>query len=291
MLGVTHYTLVFASAHDSLIHFSHMSVDHYENFPVASLLLPKQLRRAVTDIYRFARGADDLADEGDAAPSERKAALHIYREAILAIERGEKPEASFEPLAQTIAQHRLPTAPFLDLLSAFDQDVGQMRYEDYPALLDYCRRSADPVGTLMLYLYRTTDTRSMTQSAAICSALQLVNFLQDIAIDWQKGRIYLPLEDLKHFGVTEQHIAQANTDQAWSQLMQFQVDRARGLLNSGLPLGRTLSGRIGLELRLIIQGGLRILEKIEHLHFDVFRHRPTLRAHDWVVMLWRALRA
>jgi squalene synthase HpnC len=274
-----------------LKHFLHMSVDHYENFPVASLLLPKRLRRAVTDIYRFARGADDLADEGDATPSERRAALQTYREAILSIERGEKPEASFEPLAQTIAQHHLPTEPFLDLLSAFDQDIEQKRYADYPCLLDYCRRSADPVGTLMLYLYRTTDTRSMNQSAAICSALQLVNFLQDVAIDWQKGRIYLPLEDLKHFEVTEQHIAQAKADQAWCQLMQFQVDRARGLLNSGLPLGRTLSGRIGLELRLIIQGGLRILEKIEHVHFDVFRYRPTLRAHDWVVMLWRALRA
>ncbi len=268
-----------------------MSVDHYENFPVASLLLPKRLRRAVTDIYRFARGADDLADEGDATPSERRAALQTYREAILTIERGEQPEASFEPLARTILQHHLPAAPFLDLLSAFDQDIEQTRYEDYACLLDYCRRSADPVGTLMLHLYQTTDTRSMTQSAAICSALQLINFLQDVAIDWQKGRIYLPLEDLKHFGVTEQHIAQANADQAWCQLMQFQVDRARGLLNSGLPLGRTLSGRLGLELRLIIQGGLRILEKIEHIHFDVFRHRPTLRAHDWVLMLWRALRA
>lgn len=268
-----------------------MAVDHYENFPVASLLLPKHLRRAVTDIYRFARGADDIADEGDALPSERKAALEAYRQAILTIEQGGKPEAPFAPLAQTMAEHHLPAEPFLDLLSAFEQDIEQKRYEDFASLLDYCRRSANPVGTLMLYLYRTTDARSMTQSAAICSGLQLVNFLQDIAIDWQKERIYLPQEDLNHFGVTERHIVQETTDQAWRTLMQFQVDRARGLLNSGLPLGRTLSGRIGLELRLIIQGGLRILEKIEHVHFDVFRHRPTLRAHDWALMLWRALRA
>ncbi|MDP4909467.1 MAG: squalene synthase HpnC [Burkholderiaceae bacterium] len=266
-----------------------MAVDHYENFPVASLLLPKHLRRAVTDIYRFARGADDVADEGDARPSERKAALQTYRQAILTIEQGAKPEAPFAPLAQTMAQHHLPAEPFLDLLSAFEQDIEQTRYEDYSALLDYCRRSANPVGTLMLYLYKTTDAHSMTQSAAICSALQLINFLQDVAIDWQKDRIYLPLEDLKHFGVTEQHIAQAKADTAWRALMQFQVDRARGLLNSGLPLGKTLSGRIGLELRLIIQGGLRILEKIEHIHFDVFRHRPILRPWDWILMLWRAL--
>ena len=131
----------------------------------------------------------------------------------------------------------------------------------------------------------------MAQSASICSALQLINFLQDVAIDWKKDRIYLPGEDLKRFGVSEQHIAQAKVDQAWCQLMQFQVDRARELLNSGLPLGKTLPGRIGLELRLIVQGGLRILEKIELVRFDVFRHRPTLGAYDWALMFWRALRA
>jgi squalene synthase HpnC len=179
----------------------------------------------------------------------------------------------------------------LDLLSAFDQDIQQTRYADFAALLDYCRRSANPVGTLMLHLYQTTDTDSMTQSASICSALQLINFLQDVAIDWKKERIYLPQEDLIRFGVTEHQIAQAQIDAAWCALMQFQVNRARDLLNSGRPLSRTLTGRIGLELRLIIEGGLRILEKIENVRFDVFRHRPTLHAHDWVLMCWRALRA
>lgn len=268
-----------------------MAVDHYENFPVASLLLPKHLRRAVTDIYRFARGADDLADEGDAPPAERLAALQIYRDAILTISEGRTPAALFQPLAQTIARHALPATPFLDLLSAFDQDIVQTRYEDYFSLLDYCKRSANPVGTLMLHLYEKTDAVSMAQSDSICSALQLINFLQDVAIDWKKERVYLPQEDLRRFGVSERHIAQAQTDAAWSALMQFQVDRARGLLNSGRPLGRTLTGRIGLELRLIIEGGLRILDKIENVRFDVFRHRPTLHAHDWVLMCWRALRA
>jgi squalene synthase HpnC len=268
-----------------------MAVDHYENFPVASLLLPKRLRRAVTDIYRFARGADDLADEGDAPPAERLAALQTYRDAIHKIAEGQTPAALFQPLAQTIAQYALPVAPFLDLLSAFDQDIQQTRYADFATLLDYCRRSANPVGTLMLHLYQTTDTDSMAQSASICSALQLINFLQDVGIDWKKERIYLPQEDLIRFGVTERHIGQAQTDAAWCALMQFQVDRARDLLNSGRPLGRTLTGRIGLELRLIIEGGLRILEKIENARFDVFRHRPTLHAHDWVLMCWRALRA
>ena len=267
-----------------------MAVDHYENFPVASLLLPKHLRRAVTDIYRFARGADDIADEGDATPVERLAGLQTYRDAILSIARGQAPIALFQPLAQTIAQHTLPIAPFLDLLSAFDQDIEQKRYHDFSALLDYCSRSADPIGTLMLHLYQTTDVTSLRQSSAICSALQLINFLQDVAIDWKKERIYLPQEDLVRFGVTEQHLALAQVDTAWCALMQFQVDRARSLLNSGRPLGRTLKGRIGLELRLIIEGGLRILEKIEYVRFDVFRHRPTLHAHDWALMCWRALR-
>jgi len=163
-----------------------MAVDHYENFPVASILLPRHLRSAVTDIYRFARGADDIADEGDAPPVERLAALQEYREAILLIANGDIPADRFRPLAHTIEKHALPTEAFLDLLSAFDQDIVQKRYQSYADLLDYCRRSANPVGTLMLHLYKTTDAHAMELSAAICSALQLINFLQDVAIDWKK---------------------------------------------------------------------------------------------------------
>jgi squalene synthase HpnC len=267
-----------------------MAVDHYENFPVASLLLPKHLHRPIKDIYRFARSADDIADEGDATPEKRLEALQEYRIALQQIASGHAPAAPFLALAQTIRQHALPLQPFLDLISAFEQDIQQTRYPNYETLLDYCRRSANPVGTLMLHLYNTIDSRSLAQSDAICSGLQLVNFLQDVAIDWGKARVYLPADELKRFGVTIDDIAQARTHDAWCNLMQFQVDRCRDLLNSGKPLGRTLSGRIGLELRMIIQGGLRILEKIEHARFDVFRHRPTLNALDWVIMFWRALR-
>ena len=268
-----------------------MAVDHYENFPVASLLLPPHLRRAVKDIYRFARSADDIADEGDAMPEERLKALQVYRCALQDIASGHTPPAAFQDLAHTISQHALPLQPFFDLLSAFEQDIQQTRYADYETLLDYCRRSANPVGTLMLVLYNTTDAESLKQSDAICSSLQLINFLQDVAIDWKKGRVYLPAEDLTRFGVNLDAISKGVNDEAWCQLMQFEVDRCRELLNSGSLLGRTLSGRIGLELRLIIQGGLRILEKIEQAHFDVFRHRPRLTALDWVIMFWRALRA
>ena len=200
------------------------------------------------------------------------------------------PELSeiFTPLGQTIATHQLPLMPFYDLLSAFEQDVVQVRYADYASLQDYCRRSANPVGILMLHLYDCVDPTSLKQSDAICTALQLINFLQDVDIDWKKGRIYLPKSDLAKFGITESDIANANTNTAWRSLMQFEVDRCRSLLKSGSPLGHRLKGRIGLELRLIIQGGLRILDKLESVRFDVFNHRPTLRAADWGVMLWRA---
>lgn len=273
-----------------------MSVNHYENFPVASVLLPRHLRRAVVDIYRFARSADDIADEGDAQPHERIEQLEQYRHALhtrfspLASPTAQPAEldAIFVPLARTVTRHQLPLSPFFDLLSAFEQDVTQTRYEDYASLADYCRRSANPVGHLMLYLYETVDTQALEQSDAICTALQLINFLQDVAIDWRKGRVYLPQSDLNRFGVTETMIAQAALNPAWHALMQFEVDRCRTLLNSGLPLGRRLRGRVGLELRLIIQGGLRILEKIEAARFDVFHHRPTLRPADWLLIIWRA---
>lgn len=274
-----------------------MSVDHYENFPVASVLIPRHLRAAVVDIYRFARSADDIADEGDSTPSERLAQLKTYRQALHLIsqpvaetQNSNQVDLSeiFAPLASTISTHQLPLMPFYDLLSAFEQDITQLRYEDFSQLNDYCRRSANPVGILMLHLYKSVDPVSVDQSNAICTALQLINFLQDVAIDWKKGRVYLPQTDLIRFGVTESMLANATTNSAWRDLMRFEVNRCRTLLKSGSPLGNRLGGRIGLELRLIIQGGLRILDKIEYADFDVFNHRPILRAADWGVMIWRA---
>ncbi len=276
-----------------------MSANHYENFPVASWLLPKHLRQAVLNIYRFARSADDIADEGDASDAERLQALQAYRTALSACAQpasGQpaalRPELNpiFAPLGQTMADHDLPLEPFEDLLSAFEQDIVQKRYADQASLDHYCARSANPVGRLMLHLYGAISHESLAQSDAICTALQRLNFLQDVAIDWQKNRIYLPQQELQRFGVTEQTIANAEVNHAWKALLQEQVSACRALLHFGVPLGRRLPGRIGLELRLIVQGGLRILEKIEHVHFDVFRRRPTLGAYDWAIMLARALR-
>jgi squalene synthase HpnC len=272
-----------------------MAVDHYENFPVASILLPRHLAPAVEAIYAFARSADDIADEGDATPAERFAALDAYDAALDAIERGERFDESasnpmFARLAEALRRHALPLQPLRDLLSAFRQDVVTTRYADVAGLLDYCRRSANPVGRLMLGLYGKVDDTNLRESDAICSALQLINFWQDVGIDIGKGRIYLPQEDLARFQVGEEEIAQALAGPAWRALMHFEVERARALMLEGAPLAARLPGRIGWELRLVVQGGLRILEAIERADYDVFRRRPRLGRLDWPLLLWRACR-
>lgn len=268
-----------------------MPVDHYENFPVASILLPARLRAPVEAVYAFARSADDIADEGDATADERLAALRQYEAQLDRIEAGDGPDgALFIRLAQMVAAHRLPLQPMRDLVSAFRQDVVTLRYQDHDALMDYCRRSASPVGALMLHLYGVHDALSRTQSDAVCSALQLTNFWQDVGVDWDKGRIYIPLDDMARFGVDASHIAGRLSDARWRALMRFEVDRTRALMQRGAPLALRLPGRIGWELRLVIQGGLRILERIERADYDMFRRRPTLGRTDWLVILGRAMR-
>jgi len=268
-----------------------MSVDHYENFPVASILMPRRLRPAVEAIYAFARSADDIADEGTATPEQRLAGLTAYEEALGRIERAEGGhEPMFERLAGAIERHQLPLRPFYDLLSAFKQDVEVTRYQDYATLLDYCARSANPVGVLMLHLYGAADEENIRQSDAICSALQIINFLQDVAIDEHKERIYLPMEDLTRYALSPAHLARPDNRAKWRAMMKFQVERARALMLEGAPLACRLKGRIGLELRMVVQGGLRILEAIEEVEYDVFLRRPKLEKRDWFKVFWRALR-
>jgi squalene synthase HpnC len=268
-----------------------MSVEHYENFPVASVLLPKRLIAPVQAIYAFARSADDIADEGDATPAQRLAALHEYEAALVHIQLGQGTLAPmFQRLADVIAAHQLPLKPFHDLLSAFRQDVSVTRYQTYDELLDYCARSANPVGLLMLHLYDAASEENVRDSNAICSALQLINFLQDVAIDEAKERIYIPMEDLARFAVPPAHMAMLEARGKWRALMRFEVQRARALMLQGAPLALRLPGRIGLELRMVVQGGLRILEAIEEVDYDVFRRRPKLARADWLKVFWRALR-
>jgi len=267
-----------------------LPVDHYENFPVASVLLPPAQRAPIEVIYRFARSADDFADEGDDPPAVRLAKLDAYREELARIERGEPPATPlFHDVGRIVREYQLPVQLFRDLLDAFSQDVVKARYADFAELLDYCRRSANPVGRLLLHLFRMTDARSLAQSDSVCSALQLVNFWQDAEIDWAKDRIYLPQDEMRRFGVGESHLSERRCDDSWRALLAFQVERSRRMLLDGWPLGRALPGRMGLEIRATVRGGLRILEKLESAGYDMFRRRPVLTWLDWPLIMARAI--
>ncbi|TAH47008.1 MAG: squalene synthase HpnC [Betaproteobacteria bacterium] len=276
-----------------------MPVDHYENFPVASMLLPASLREPVEAIYQFARSADDVADEGDAPAVTRLARLHNYRLALDATERGAPVRDAglapmFDRLGRVVREHRLPVQLLRDLLDAFSQDVGKTRYADFTELRDYCRRSADPVGRLLLHLYEEATPDNLLLSDRICTSLQLINFWQDVALDWRKNRVYLPQDDMARFGVQDATIGaivdgRLGVDAAWRALLAFEVQRARTMMLEGAALATRLRGRIGWELRLVVLGGLRILERIEVAGYDVFRHRPTLGKRDWLRLGWRAL--
>jgi len=271
-----------------------MSIEHYENFPVASVLCPPALRPAVLAIYRFARTADDLADEGDAPAVQRLEDLRAYRAELQAIAGGASPAprwaSVFAPLQRQIAHHALPLPLLHDLLSAFEQDLVQQRYADRHDLLGYCQRSANPVGRLMLHLYGIRDATSLAQSDQICTALQLANFWQDLSVDTARDRLYVPLSDCQRFGVEPEALLARQDSPAARALVAEMVNWTRALMRSGSPLVHALSGRAGWELRLVVQGGLRILDRVETLRHGSLNTRPTLDWTDVVTMAWRALR-
>ncbi len=270
-----------------------MSVEHYENFPVASLLCPPALRPAIEAIYAFARTADDIADEGDATPGERLEALAAYRASLAAVAAG-RPASDwprvFEPLAAAIARHRLPVDLLDALLDAFIQDATVTRYADRPALLDYCRRSANPVGRLLLHLYGVGGADLLARSDAICTALQLANFWQDLGRDTQRGRLYLPEADCRRHGVDPQDVLAGRDSEAVRRLVLDAVAWARSLMRFGAPLVHAVPGRAGWELRFVVQGGLRVLERIDRLGGATLRERPKLGFADTPTIAWRALR-
>lgn len=270
-----------------------MSVEHYENFPVASKLCPPALRPAVAAIYWFARTADDLADEGDAPPQRRLADLAAYRADLAAVSRGEPVSARwpgvFEPLRGTLSAYALPLILLTDLLSAFEQDVVKHEYTDRAELLDYCRRSANPVGRSLLHLYGLHGAEALRQSDAICTALQLANFWQDLGLDIRRGRVYVPATEFaRHAGARE--ALQGGCDSPQTRALIADLVRwSRSLMVEGAALVHAVPGRAGWELRLVVQGGLHILEKIERPGFANLRARPTLRWYDAPLLLWRAL--
>ena len=272
-------------------HCRQIAAAHYENFPVASHLLPRQFRDPVAVIYAFARSADDLADEGDYSPAVRLQLLTEYETQLQHFETGGPvSDPVFIALGDVIQRYQLPLQLFRDLLSAFKQDVTQQRYSNFKQVVDYCRRSANPVGRLLLYLYKYTTPTQLVLSDHICTALQLINFLQDLTQDYDEhNRIYLPQDEMQSFGVGEAHLRERINDTAMLQLIKLQIQRASALLLAGAPLGDQLPGRIGLELRLIVAGGAHILQKLQHNDGNVFR-RPRLQKTDYLLMFWHALR-
>ena len=279
-------------------------VAHEENFPVASWLCPPHLRPVIAAIYWFARTADDIADEGDAPAPQRLADLAAYRQALdhaahqPAGPHPHWPEV-FGPLAQHIQAHRLPVDLLHDLLSAFEQDVhrtanGQF-YAHQGELLDYCRLSANPVGRLLLHLYGITDPTLLIQSDHICTALQLINFWQDLSRDLPRQRHYLPLAELQAAGLTHADFARdatpsENTQRTMENLVADLLYQARDSMQKGSKLCLQVPGRAGWELRLVVQGGLRIVDKARTLHHCTWQHRPRLGVADVPLLLWRAWR-
>jgi hydroxysqualene synthase len=271
-------------------------VEHYENFPVASVLCPPALRQPIAAIYHFARTADDIADEGSASATQRLADLAQWRALLLSTWQNEcvtlHASAFTHSTWQTVLtnlnrarqQFNLPLEPFISLLDAFEQDVkytaAQRRYKNRDELMAYCAQSANPVGRLLLHLYEIDDATALLQSDCICSALQLINFWQDLSMDLPRGRHYLPLDCL-----AENSEADVLSDASLKKLVVW----TRELMQQGAPLCRRMPGRGGWELRLVVQGGLRVLEKVEALGPRVVQQRPQLRAGDWLLMLWRAL--
>ena len=268
-------------------------MNHYENFPVASWLCPPALRPAIRAIYAYARTADDLADEGAATAADRLHDLAAFEAELQAVSSGKAASLRwpgvFEPLTEAIHRHGLPLPLLTDLLSAFRQDVVKHAYADRAELLDYCRRSANPVGRLLLHLYGVGDADALRQSDAICTALQLANFWQDLSVDTRRERLYIPLADCARHGVPPASLLVGDDSTQARVLVAEMVSWTRVMLLHGASLVHRVRGRAGWELRLAVQGGLRILERIERRGFDAISHRPTLCWHDVPTLAWRAM--
>ena len=270
--------------------------EHYENFPVASRLLPRSSRPHIAAIYAFARIADDFADEGSRPATERLALLEDWRDKLhqaaagrTVADDGTDAPKVFAALSKTIATHKLDVTLFDDLLSAFRQDVTTTRYESWSELLDYCRRSANPVGRLVLAVTGYRDEWLNARSDSVCTALQLANFWQDLAIDWRKGRLYVPGELVRAAGAHERDLAAGRLTPAWRSALADATARTRELFHDGRAVADGVSGRLKWELRATWLGGIRILEKLEAADFDVFTRRPALGWRDAAAVMGRMI--
>jgi phytoene synthase len=269
--------------------------EHYENFPVASRLLPRAMRPHVAAVYAFARRADDFADEPGLTDAERIRLLdgweaRLRGDATVSLPAETGANLIFHALGHTIEQRQLPLELFTDLLSAFRQDVTTTRYRTFADLLDYCRRSANPVGRLVLRIGGYDEAALGTASDAMCTALQLTNFWQDLAIDWRRGRLYVPLEDRDRAGAADADLDAGVITPQWQAALGSLASQTRALFSAGRPVCDAVGGRLRWELRLTWLGASSILDRLEAEAFDVFRRRPTLGAADAAPLIWRAIR-
>lgn len=280
------------SVSEAFAYCERMARTHYENFPVGSLLVPRRLRPHVYSIYAFARTADDFADEGYDTPlgiSERLQALGDWQQQLEDCYAGRAAHPVFIALAETVRELRLPVQLFRDLLSAFTQDVTKRRYANFDEVLDYCRCSANPVGRLILLLFDYRDEALHRLSDRICTALQLANFWQDVSVDLQKDRVYLPQDEMARFGYSEAQLQARAFDEQFAALMKHQVERTRDLFMQGRPLPELVRGRLRYELRLTWHGGMRILEHIERQQYDTLSRRPKITKADKLRLLLRMM--
>lgn len=261
---------------------------HYENFPVVTWLLPRRLHQHFYNVYAFCRWADDLGDE----VSDGNRSLQLlgwWRNELQRCFAGAADHPVFIALRETVREFSLPLKPFDDLISAFEQDQRVCEYETFAQLRDYCRRSADPVGRIVLHLCRSFNEENASLSDCICTGLQLTNFWQDVARDFEMGRVYLPAEDRERFGYRREDLQQRRTNGAFVRLMEFEVQRAREFLQAGLPLSAHLPGRLRIDIELFARGGLKVLDRIAAIGYGVWEHRPVLRKRHVFSLLIQAL--
>ncbi|MFH1196908.1 MAG: squalene synthase HpnC [bacterium] len=258
---------------------------HYENFPVVSLFIQKRLRKHVAVIYRFARQADDIADEGDLAPTERINLLSNYLQTFEEMLKGNFENDFWFALFSTINEFHLKHENFRNLISAFNQDIIKKRYDSYEELTDYCRRSANPIGRLILELHGIKEERILNLSDAICTGLQLTNFYQDTSIDFRNGRIYFPIDELQKFNVHENTFELSENNINFTRLMEYQVHRNFELYTKGKEIIKYLPPRLARQISWTIAGGEMILNKIINSNYDVLNKRPVISKTEFFLMM------
>jgi len=278
LFNSTSQVLVESGYREALI----LAKSHYENFPVVSLLVPAKFRNDIAIIYWFARTADDYADEGNFSSSIRVEKLQVLEDRLKSLLK-DNPATELEAaLLNTIITRRLNPEYFFNLLKAFKQDVIKTRYADFTEVLDYCSKSANPVGRILLELFNVRNERAFYYSDKICTALQLTNFIQDTSTDFSKGRIYYPLDEMEKFGVNEKMFEMNEISHNLKKLFEFSVNRTQSMFDEGKSLLEFLSGRFKYEIAWTIKGGEEILNKIRGADFDVFRERQLLTKTDYL---------